>query len=143
VEERVRHAFALRPVDLVHTPAAAAALTRPGPGPPGGIIVYSIQGRCDPCHEWLYQVSPLPTPGDWEQTFRRMVGAESPGAAVAHLDEYLGRHPLDRLAKRLRPRVAHWTPGLGIRLCESSEHPEGPSVRDCLRAFSPTSSVMS
>eukprot|EP00668_Euglena_longa_P020210 GGOE01025137.1.p1 GENE.GGOE01025137.1~~GGOE01025137.1.p1 ORF type:complete len:844 (+),score=179.49 GGOE01025137.1:512-3043(+) len=137
VEEKMKYAFDLRPVELVYFPQLAAPtwegapVSQPPSQPkhPSSTIrserVFMVQSKREvdeDADEWLYQVDKMAPPTDWQWAFGQVAAAASMEEAYSHLDRFLEGHPHDAVALRLKGRLAMWTPGVGLPLWERAEH---------------------
>eukprot|EP00667_Euglena_gracilis_P005451 EG_transcript_5486 len=121
LEERIKYAFRLQPVDLVFLPSLGEFNHHYAKSVPIFILL-DRENRHGGPQEWLYEVGGVERCGLWLTVFRDLAKAASLEKATADLQQYLEAHPEDRLAQRLLRRLPRWQPRVGLVL---AERPDG------------------
>eukprot|EP00668_Euglena_longa_P027830 GGOE01034865.1.p1 GENE.GGOE01034865.1~~GGOE01034865.1.p1 ORF type:complete len:981 (-),score=290.24 GGOE01034865.1:668-3247(-) len=111
MQERVKYAYNLRPVELLYLPRLKSFAAHTLQSQCVSMLVRKKNLQAD---EWLYQLGKDTDDTEWSTTFDRLVATTSTQEGQSLLQQYLADHPGDDVAKRLKDRLALWLPGRGI-----------------------------
>eukprot|EP00667_Euglena_gracilis_P015767 EG_transcript_16421 len=117
LEERVKFAHRLIPVDLVHMPTLKSFAH----GASKKQRISSVLGKKEMVEdEWMYQLQDgkgtQQSSEEWAETFQQLVAAKSVPDAQRVLQQFLTGHADDAVALRLGDRIPLWVPGIGVPL---------------------------